>query len=559
MNYRTRGYIQKQGIVFRDSVLVAPVLFLYLFAFGIEYQKSFVDIRRNSVCEYAGDLAKMQPQYKYSYRRHCDAKRIAKGEFDYCIKTDITNFFGSINVDQLLTKMQDRSEGNFTVTDGLFLRALLLYCGEGRFPTVQGHPTLSFLATKVFLSDVDCLLSEYLDGALSVARYRLVRYVDDLYIFLSFAGTSFPYKAKNEILNRYADILRANGLMLNQGKVQFMPTSEISLAEASESCIDCSGHYAGEKVDNAAARLKSLFDQIAVSSIDGDYRQSDFDNAVKVSFASEDSRVRPEVLFRQCLYENATTFRDNAVVESIGNALRNGMISLSYCTDELTKCILNTHDEGLIKRLLNSLFEANRRGSWSSIESLAALSYLIARGACHQDLLKTIREAEPGLYSYIFRYCKNSLFATNPASEIEAKMLAVTKGDAVSNVLYVSFLQHKAVSNSFEQFGFIRSYFDRFTTNYKRRVQGVKQKDWMWKEKDIANVYSFVEGAKATVRAAEELRRANPLVHAGSQLMRDTYRDEIGEISRSLVKLMVASLSSISFDQIDTAQPIPGR
>ena len=360
MNYRTKGYIQKQGIVFRDSVLVAPVLFLYLLAFGIEYQQTFIDVRQKAICEYAGDLAKMQAQYKYAYRRHCDAKRIAKGEFDYCIKTDVSNFFGSINVDWLLAKMQKRSGGSFTVSDGLFLRALLLYCGEGKFPTVQGHPTLSFLATMVFLSDVDLALSKYMDMSSAVREYKLVRYVDDLYIFLTFQEDSIRYKTKAEILNKYADTLRASGLTLNQNKVEFISTAEISLAEASESCVDYSGHYAGEKVSDAVTRIEILFNQIANSTIDGDYNQSDFDNAINAAFTPEDSRVQSGTLFRQCLYGCTDSFRNAVVIQAMEKALGNGTISLSYSTDELTKCILNTRSERLIKQLLNSLFVANR-------------------------------------------------------------------------------------------------------------------------------------------------------------------------------------------------------
>ena len=58
MRFTTKGFVQKQGIAFRDSVLVSPVLFLYLLAYGIEYQSAFIDPRSEMVCEYAGDIAK---------------------------------------------------------------------------------------------------------------------------------------------------------------------------------------------------------------------------------------------------------------------------------------------------------------------------------------------------------------------------------------------------------------------------------------------------------------------------------------------------------------------
>ena len=50
MRFTTKGFIQKQGAAFRDSVLVSPILFLYLLAFGIEYQRVFVDPRSEMAC-----------------------------------------------------------------------------------------------------------------------------------------------------------------------------------------------------------------------------------------------------------------------------------------------------------------------------------------------------------------------------------------------------------------------------------------------------------------------------------------------------------------------------
>lgn len=234
MRFTTKGFVQKQGIAFRDSVLVSPVLFLYLLAYGIEYQSAFIDPRSEMVCEYAGDIAKNQAHYWRSYQHYRAHMRIAKGSYSYYLKTDIANFFGSINVDKLISKMQDCSSGSFSATDGLFLRALLLYCGEGKFPTIQNHTTLSFLATKVFLSDVDVGLSRNMQKNASVDSFKLVRYVDDLFIFFDVKDGVSPFQVKEGLLNKYADILRLSGLTLNQGKVEFGLTSTLSLTEASE-------------------------------------------------------------------------------------------------------------------------------------------------------------------------------------------------------------------------------------------------------------------------------------------------------------------------------------
>lgn len=42
MRFRTRGYIQKQSATMRDSHLVAPVMYLYLLAVGVGYERIYV-------------------------------------------------------------------------------------------------------------------------------------------------------------------------------------------------------------------------------------------------------------------------------------------------------------------------------------------------------------------------------------------------------------------------------------------------------------------------------------------------------------------------------------
>lgn len=541
MRFTTKGFVQKQGIAFRDSVLVSPVLFLYLLAFGIEYQGVFVDPRPEMVCEYAGNIAKKQVHYWRSYQRYRAYMRIAKGSYSYYLKTDIANFFGSINVDKLISKMQDCSNGGFSATDGLFLRALLLYCGEGKFPTIQNHPTLSFLATKVFLSDADVGLSRNMQKNASVDSFKLVRYVDDLFIFFDVKDGASPFQAKEELLNKYADILRLSGLTLNQGKVEFGQTRALSLAEAPESCVDFSELQTEETIDNVAGRTARLFEEIARRAGGRDYLQQDFNEAVESAFAREEGTASPMQAFRSSLYHEQGSFRERIVIDSIQKALDSSKAILSYNTDELTKCILNTNDGPLIKKMLNILFRSYRDGSWSSIDALVAINYLIGRGMVHEDLLRTLRETEPGLDAYIRMFCTGERFVTNPASEVESKLIFVISGDVPSKIQFANQLYHKVTHNYFEQVSYVRAFFDRFSSVYQQKVLH-KKKKFLFREREIKPIYASIEGSDKMIHEAEMLRQHNPLVHASSELIVDSYKKDIHEVIESLVELISALL-----------------
>lgn len=198
----TKGYIQKQGSSLRDSYLVSPVLYLFLLAYGIEYFKTYNEPRRQGLAFYAGDFSREQSNYQRSWQAYCNALKYDSNEFKYCLKTDISNFFGTLNVDLLVAKMEDCSSKDYLANDGFFFKALLLYCGNGNYPIIQNHPTLSFLATNVFLGDIDVRLTTKLESMSSVKSFNLIRYVDDMCIFFDVAEDSNLTTAKHEIIYR---------------------------------------------------------------------------------------------------------------------------------------------------------------------------------------------------------------------------------------------------------------------------------------------------------------------------------------------------------------------
>lgn len=160
----------------------------------------------------------------------------------------------------------------------------------------------------------------------------------------------------------------------------------------------------------------------------------------------------------------------------------------------------------------------------------------------HEDLLKTLRETEPGLDAYIRMFCTSDRFVTSPASDVDSKLIFVISGDVPSMIQFANQLYHKVTHNYFEQVSYIRAFFDRFSTLYKRKVLHKKQKSFLYKENDLIPIYSSIDDSKKVLHKAEILRQHNPLIHASSELIIDSYKKDICEVIESMAELISALL-----------------
>lgn len=549
MRYTTKGYIQKQGSSLRDSYLVSPVFFLYLLAYGIEYNEQFMQPRTGGLSLYAGNFDKGQMNYQRSWQAYCDALKLNSERYEYCLRTDVSNFFGTINVDSLISKMQKYSAEQYSANDGFFFKALLLYCGNGKYPTVQNHPTLSFLATDVYLADVDEQLRARLVKMSSIKSFEIIRYVDDMCLFFDLQDGANLLSVKQAITNCYADILRMEGLILNQGKLELQDANDVLRSMASVSCVDFSGEVIDEDVCVPGNVIAIFFSKLAVASSEIDYSHKMLLDIIDECFVVEEPPTPPMTVFRHCLYKQKYLFKTREAIDAMRLALANGTVLFSYNTNDLVQCILNSSDELLVKQLLNSLFYASRNGFWSSLDSLTASTYLIQRGVWHYDLRQTLKKESPGLSYYIETYCRGNFCALSP-SIAEKKVMAILRGDVSSKIQYVQFLRHQQTENLFESTSYYRAFFDRFSSLAKSKIQGTKLK-WLHKEKDLKKIYEEVDGADKRIHEIEMLRQQNPLVHASSEILRSkTFKADLQYVLKTIDELISRFVSSIDIEDI---------
>lgn len=549
MRYTTKGYIQKQGSSLRDSYLVAPVLFLYLLAYGVEYNKTFVPPRSQGLILYAGNLERRQMDYQTSWQTYCKALKRLSTDYEYCLRTDISNFFGTINVDSLISKMQRYSDGNYTASDGFFLKAILLYCGNGKYPIIQNHPTLSFLATHVYLAEIDQRIQSKLRGITTIKSFELVRYVDDMCLFFNVSDDADLPSTKQAIVNCYADILRSESLILNQGKLGLQNSNEVLKSMASVSYVDFSRATIDDEIIIPETAIPTLFLKLSEAVKSPDYSQKDLLDIIESCFDIEESPTPPLSLFRHCLYRQQTAFQTVDSIDAMRIALQNGTVLFSYNTTDLVQSILNSRDDGLIKQLLNSLFQSSRNGTWSSLDSLISVIYLIHRGMQHSDLRRHLQFTAPGLSNFCESYCHIDFVGIAPTNN-EAKIIAILSGDKPSKMQYAQYLRHEKANNLFEGASYYRAFFDRLSSYIASRVQGKKHK-WLFKENDLKVIYASVPNFNRVIRKIEKLRQDNPLIHASSKILESpTFELDLAFVIKSIDEIITHYLSTISLDKI---------
>ena len=546
MRFVTHGYIQKQGIALRDSYLVSPHIFLYLLAYGIEFAKCYDKQVRQRKVFYSGNLSRCSPFYRDEYLRFCRSVGRAVSQYSHCIVSDISNYFPSINVDQLLEDMAEYSDHSYSAIDGLFLKALLLYCGHGRYPIIENHPAISYFATQIFLFDIDRDIIEYASGLTGVSRVKLIRYVDDSYFFIDIDSNADSETLLHLIAEHYRDLLYAKCLSINPEKTErgssYIASGRLTvLANNYVDILDDESH-----LFISSNSLVSFFSQVEGLIAAHKMNSATFEESVCRCFSQVDSSIPPMVAFRICIYRYPELFKDPVVTAAIARLSKLGNRAFEYHTREIVHCFLNTENGDIIKGFLNTLFISSKNDTWSGLDSLAAITYLILRGVQHRDLIETIRRRNPSLAKYISLFCTSTMpLGSNDANTL--KLLDILDSDATSKIQYLYSLSNSLVNNHLEQFGYYKSFFDRFTSFAKYCKKGRKGKiHWCKSDNDFIKFYRDIKDSKKIIKKSCRMREKNPLIHASSELIKDKYFDAtIKECIGDLESLLNSYLSQL--------------
>ena len=522
------NYIQKGDGSFRNSVLISPLLFLIIQAIGKEISEQYISHRPNKIeAYYAGNYSYSRAKYNKDYDNFFKSINTWSETYPYFIKTDITNFFGNINVNKLIARIDvvcNKQEQTFSQTDLLLLKELLLYCGDGDYPLIENSIASSYMATIIYLDEVDCKLYRLIrDKAADIIDFRMIRYVDDLYILFSSSKDYDDLKRTyNIIKNSYSSILKEYGLSLNVRKCKFKKSTEInddlkrSLYDEYVNGIEhnLEGHFAG----SLEVFLNTIYSHICDHGIT--YEQ--YDELLEHYFSSPEIELTATSVYNYFVYENQGELKKPEVSGELVKIIKEDISFLSIDPKRLSVMVMQCGNDDAVRGMLNQLFIRNRNGVWNSYDTTIAIAYLIQSKFQHLDLLKIIHEKNPDLYAY-YKYCCEMSFLSQVKDRKWNRYALCVQNDPKAIFLYFMSLCESNRNNYLGTYAYYKNFFDRISADmaFLGKIDKGKRPNYnkYYKEETLKKMYDGIPDFESIIHNAHNLRNKNPLSHASAELI----------------------------------------
>lgn len=531
VTFKDKNYILKSDGTFRNATLLSPLLYLLLQCIGKTIFEKYSSSRPDDIVVfYGGDYQSGDAHYKSSYHNFYNAVNDASSEYRYYIKTDIKDFYDNINLDLLLSIIDSKiNTPNQQISPSqLYLyKRFFSYCGDGRFPLVENSICSSYLSTIIYLEEIDIVLFAYLSSKLksTINRFKMIRYVDDLYIFFD-SNESFTTIKKEsiDILNKYNSILKDYGLSLNFSKCILKEITSEDNDILFSLYDDWRLQYSESEQDpfpyGILHFLRALNNKITESH---SLTFTEYNDLVSTVYNSKSILHQPQEIFNNLVYCGLYNSQKDEVTSILDNIVSQDITYLHLDPKRLMYLILQTRDGKLIRLVLNSLFTRKRLNLWNYYDSALVINYLLQRNFCHEDMMNIINFELPKLYYYSEKFCDTSLLSTLTDENAELYNISKIIGeDQKVSYLYFMYKCEESLGNFMEAFAYFKTFFDRVTADIRCRHNETVKYEKYYNRKELIKIYSKYERGEEIIVYTMDLRNHNPIAHASSELLDDT-------------------------------------
>jgi AbiA family abortive infection protein len=527
---RTDNYMQKGDGSFRDSKLLSPLMYLVLQAIGKTIsEKIKLDRDQNIEVFYSGNFDEMRCYYKRDYDDFYKSINADVESYDYFIKTDIRDFFGNINLNILfdcIDKKANTKEIKITQRHLQLYKEIVSYCGDGKFPLVENSTASSYLATMVYLDNIDVGLYDFINNKIDeITDFKMIRYVDDLYILIrSEKKLKGLIRTCNEIINEYSSLLKEHNLALNTKKVCVKQIDEIN-EELKKSLYD---EYVNgircEIAELCPSGMKLFLQQIEQALKVDDITVEQYNQTIENAFSIEGTEFTPAEVYNYFVYEDTSALEEDKAIEMILKIIRHDISFICLDPKRLTLIIMKTKSDIAIRALLNKLFQHNRAGKWNSYDTTIAISYLIQSQFRHIDLLDVIYQHNRSLYKYYYYFCRQSFMSIfNHKTPIAVDK--IVSADEKVYYLYCMYFIEESRGNHLTAYAYYKNFFDRlsahfaFYSGFDKGNGKVPNYKGFYSEGALKKLYSGLTDSDSVIRQAHKIRNSNPLSHASAELV----------------------------------------
>ena len=559
---RTDGFILKSDNTFRHSTLVSPLLYLVHQAIGKEIWRIYRQIRPRPIkVFYAGSYKKAEPTYKKQYDEFCKVLNANKDDFDFFIKTDISDFYSNINVDKLFTLIDEncnKEKNTFSQTLLQVYKEFTLYCGKGHFACTENSIASSFLSTVIYLDIIDSKLYQYIDKYENIISFLMIRYVDDLYILFSLKQGCNEIHVFNDIIENYSTYLREFDLSINMKKSCLKPIDLIN-EELKKSLYDeAINNIKFNVLNQFANNIDKFLDALVKKNETEAISIKDYNEIYNEYLKIEGFEYSAAEIFNQFSYDE-TLIKTYPILKQKLIKLFSGNLSfLRYDPKRLIALLLKTENEKLIKKVLNTLLIKAHKTDWTAYDSAVAVNYLLSRNFVHIDLITSLKKNNPALNAYIDFFCLRS-FMCEKSSKFSEKICSLVFADWKVCYLFFMYFTEMAKRNYLLSYAYFKNFFDRFTAilafknNYPKSCKNGKPNyNEFFKESSHKKFYKAITDSDEIIKNAHKIRNQNPINHASAEIIDDTvYTKELKKIIYDLKHLIIQFFELNNFSNED--------
>lgn len=535
----------------RHRNLISPLFYIIYIYIGKKISNLYRSKRNNNIeVYYAGNLEKNKYHYKEEYNEFCKLAIKLSKNYKYYIKTDIKNFFDSINIDLLFSYISDNindEKMNISLEELNFIEEFIKFTGNGKISQIEEGVTSSYLATIIYLEKLDNRLYEYLKENEIIDEFKIIRYVDDLYIFLN---TKFDIeKLYEQIINFINDIVYDYSISINVNKTSIKEVEDLEKDLKHLSYLDeeyINGNI--NKIINDMDLNEVLLDIQSENNI----TREKYNTILKNRLGNIDNYTENEI-FNSIIYTNNSILSNKKMIDNL-RILINYKFDFIYCDPKrLTILILKTKDEKTIKLFLKKLYQKNNVSGWNRYDKIAVEQYLLQRKFKNDDLINNLSSIK-NLEVYINYFIIND-WSNENCFQIQVKLCErlIDEDDTRCFFLYSFFKFEEDKKNYKLKHSFFKSYFEAISAViYARSVNQSLDYQKMYKETTLRKSYEKMIGNKKynhDIHKICHLRNENMVNHAGGNNNNNVYKEIDDNIDS--IKKMVNEAIEITYKKYD--------
>lgn len=540
----SQNYIQKSDGTYRQAQLLSPVLLLVLEAICKEIFDEIDGTLTNSHALYAGNLSENNVAYSKQYDLFYKEVNKLAGVYPYYMKFDISNFFRDIDINILFSMIEERTN-KFSQFHIYIYKKLFEFLGQGKFPIIENSTGLSYLATKIYLEDIDKKVNDFLIEQ-KIPFFEIIRYVDDLYIFFDNKNIDINVdKFFSKFKSYYATNLRDLNLNMNIKKSEIRESKDIN--ESLKMSF-----YQGETYDERINLHEISFIEyqlflkklVEVLEETGTISLNEYNSIKNQCFDWPDIELSVEEAYNTIIFKFSKEFKNNPKIINLLNKLLEDEV-ITFDVKRFVVATLHTKDEELIKNLLNIMFKKNY---WSDSDNYIAITYLLQRSFVHDNLKNKLKlnleNRNQSLYKYIETYCEDTISWKRSDKYIFIENVQKYKITTTTLHLYFLYIKAELDDDILISHAYFKTFFDRITaeldTYFKKSGKVYYNK--YYEKSDLTKVYKEFKNGREIIKEAQHIRHANPVVHSSSELAKGSRTKEQLEKSIRDLKGLINAL-----------------